>query len=800
MRLTRVYVRFFKSFNFDYERRAKESVERAEWEVLPEGWYPHVRLDADPQITAIVGANESGKSHLLDAIECVMGVREVTRSDFCRYSQLFSVETNEVRVPDVGAVFTVTRPEESEALAALDVSRTDGQTFLFMRPGQGHPFILVDEDVVLLDDPAKVTAVEAILPQVLRFSTSIAVPDSVPIASLWGGRLGSLADRRVRGQFLDAAEEADDDADVPTWGKKLWTFFSRPAPLTEGREQAYQRQTRALAKKLLVDVARIDESVFRELQKAINEGKEGEVSGLEGKINESLARHLNLSRWWSQDSDFQLRVTTRERELVFTIRDRTGAEYSFGERSRGLTHFLAYFVQLKAHRPADDRDEILLMDEPDAYLSNSGQQDLLRVLENFAIPDDRARTDQVIYVTHSPFLINKNAADRLRVLDKGAQEEGTRVVRDVARTHYEPLRSSLGSYVAETAFIGGKNLIVEGSADQVMLAGMSNALRVRRPEVARLLDLNEVTIVPAGSADSVPYIAYLARGRDPIKPPCVALLDGDDAGRMAVAKLKRSEANRKQVLDAKFVVCLDTWATKRATAAPDDITVAASTKSGDVTEIEDLVPVRVAVYAARNYATRLLGLNDDEAAKLKESDLKARLEGGAALWDSVKDSFAEVFNASIDKVGFAREVVSHLNHVPHGGRRAPEVKTLEENFIALLSDLTDLLDDAANGEKQRRREKRMGRIVRRFLDDYRDGATRTIADSRLREIENSLDDSVAHDDLRIKIAALRRDFTLRTDPTRSIPNFPVFRQRIEDLTLQERLANQDPEPNVGPGY
>ncbi|MEQ4306268.1 AAA family ATPase [Plantactinospora sp. B6F1] len=802
MRLTRVYVRFFKSFNFDYERRANEKARRATWEILPEGWYPHVRLDVDPQITAIVGANESGKSHLLDAIECVMGKREVTRSDFCRYSQLFSVETDEVRIPDVGAVFTVTRPAESEVLATLDVTRAVGETFLFMRPGEGHPFIVADEAIVELDEPTKVKALEVILPQVLRFSTSIAVPDSVPIASLWGGRLGYLADRRVRGEFLEAAEQADadNDAAVSAWGQRLWSFFRRPAPTADSREQARQREARALAKKLLIDVARIDESIFKELQKAIDEGKEGEVSGLEGKINESLARHLNLSRWWSQDNDFTLRVTTREREIVFTIRDRTGAEYSFGERSRGLTHFLAYFVQLRAHRPVEDRDEILLMDEPDAYLSNSGQQDLLRVLENFAIPDDRRRTDQVIYVTHSPFLINKNAADRLRVLDKGAQEEGTRVVRDVARTHYEPLRSSLGSYVAETAFIGGKNLIVEGSADQVMLAGMSNALRIRRPEVARMLDLNEVTIVPAGSADSVPYIAYLARGRDPIKPPCVALLDGDDAGRMAVGKLKRSEANRKPVLDAKFVVCLDTWATNRAASTPDDIKVVSSTKSGDVTEIEDLIHTRIAVYAARNYATRLLGLAEEDAAKLRETGVKTRLDSGRPLWDCLKDSFTEAFDASIDKVGFAREVVNHLNQVPRDGRRPAEIRMLEDNFIALLSDLTDLLEDAAIDETQRRRAKRMGRIVRGFLDDYRDGASRTVADSRLREIESSLDDSAAHDDLRIRIAALRRDFSLRTDPTRTITDFPTFRQRLEDLTRQERLASQDPDVTVGPGY
>ncbi|RKF23865.1 hypothetical protein [Micromonospora globbae] len=812
MRLTRVYVRFFKSFNFDYERRAKESAQRHEWEILPEGWYPHVRLDVDPQVTAVVGANESGKSHLLDAIECVMGKRRVTRSDFCRYSQLYSVETDQVRLPDVGAVFTVGQEAESARLAELGVTCAVDETFLFMRPGDGHPFIVCGETTTDLSDSEQVKSLEAILPQVLRFSTSIAVPDSVPIASLWGGRLGSLADRRVRGEFLDAAEQAEPEADETTWAQistKLWSFVRRPATSAETEEERRKRAEMALARQLLVDVARIDENVFKELQRAITNGKEGEVSGLEGKINESLARHLNLSRWWSQDTDFKLRVTTRERELVFTIRDRTGTEYSFGERSRGLTHFLAYFVQLRAHRPSEERSEILLMDEPDAYLSNSGQQDLLRVLENFAVPDDGLRADQVVYVTHSPFLINKNAASRLRVLDKGAQEEGTRVVKDVVRTHYEPLRSSLGTHVAETAFIGGKNLIVEGTADQVLLAGMSNALRARRPEAARLLDLNEVTIVPAGSADSVPYIAYLARGRDPIKPPCVALLDGDDDGRRAVGKLKRSEANRKPVLDEKFVVCLDKWAestrAKASTGAGSDadggIAPVASTKSGIVTEIEDLIPPRIAVQAARSYASRLLGLDSEETDKIKEGDLKNRLDSGGPLWDAIRDLFTDTLGEHIDKVGFAREVVSYLNALPRTGSRPSGVKALEDNFISLLSHLTDLLDEAAATEAHRRREKRMGRIVRGFLDDYQTGATRTLADSRLREIESSLDDSAAHDVFRLGVARLRRDFALRTDPTKPIDDFPSFRQRLEDLTRQERLESQEPEEeHAGPGY
>lgn len=52
-----------------------------------------------------------------------------------------------------------------------------------------------------------------------------------------------------------------------------------------------------------------------------------------------------------------------------------------------MKYFLSYFVHYLAHEPrAAGQDEILLMDEPDRFLSSSGQQDLLRVFEDFASP------------------------------------------------------------------------------------------------------------------------------------------------------------------------------------------------------------------------------------------------------------------------------------------------------------------------------------------------------------------------------------------------------------------------------
>ena len=90
------------------------------------------------------------------------------------------------------------------------------------------------------------------------------------------------------------------------------------------------------------------------MEDALRAGEEGRVDGLIEQINRSLARHLNFTRWWHQDSEFQLRVDPRERELVFTIRDRTGSAYSFNERSMGLKYFLGYYVQLRANEPPEN--------------------------------------------------------------------------------------------------------------------------------------------------------------------------------------------------------------------------------------------------------------------------------------------------------------------------------------------------------------------------------------------------------------------------------------------------------------
>jgi AAA15 family ATPase/GTPase len=114
MRLKSVFVRFYKSFNYDYIRKIKSDKGKAKpWEMLDDNFYPFVEVPIDPKITTIIGANESGKSHLLTAIEKGMTGRsghcnesEISRKDFCRYSHFFKSTIDEQELPDFGFEWT----------------------------------------------------------------------------------------------------------------------------------------------------------------------------------------------------------------------------------------------------------------------------------------------------------------------------------------------------------------------------------------------------------------------------------------------------------------------------------------------------------------------------------------------------------------------------------------------------------------------------------------------------------------------------------------------------------------------
>lgn len=770
MKLTQVDVRFYKSFNYDYELKARQGAVREEWEDQDGPWFPFVRVPIDRDITAIVGANESGKSHLLGAIKAALGQEEIDRADFCRYSVQYSVQVDQLRFPEFGAWVELERDEAPIGPPVLD----DVKTFGLFRPGVEPPFLVIAGKRVPLD-PADLAVVESRLPRVFEMKTDLAIPDSVSIRRLAGAARPALA-RAARSELLDGIERSEKTE--AAFGSLLGSLLT-PSGSRDRRTLAEEDAEHELARKLLQVAARIAPASFAELQRGIASGREGYVEGLVGRMNAAIKENVNVQRWWTQDKEFDLLLEAREHELALTIQDRTAATYSFKERSQGLRFFLSYFVQLMAHRLAGKGEDILLLDEPDAYLSSVGQQDLLRILLDYALPETGDRGGQVVYVTHSPFLVDKNAPQRIRVLDKGADEDGTRVVRDAANNRYEPLRSSLGVYVAETAFIGGQNLFVEGLGDQVLLAGLSTHVANREGSTATVMDLNKVTIVGGGGADGVPYMVYLARGRDTLKPACVALLDGDEAGRRAEKVLQRGEARRKRVLPDEYIVRIDTWAARVGVLTD---------WSTSPLEIEDLVPVDVARRATLNHIARFVDLTESAVLGFSsERVLKAASDAGS-MWEGLAACVAEFFpDEHIEKAGFAREVVKFVDLAPE----ADGVDELRRRFSLLLSELAQLLSDASDEEVGERSKDQFARHLQGFLQDYTTGIGKFEAGRLLRRLELATPDNSHSDAVRTRLLEIRRDFEVDDRRFPVVPRFAEFRTEVLALGQLDRLAFQD---------
>jgi hypothetical protein len=809
MRINILFIRFYKSFNFDYLRKVHPDAKFDTWDMIDGAPYPFVRIALDAAVTTVVGANESGKSHLLTAIEKGLTGENIEREDFCRYSQFFTVEEGKTRWPEFGFEFVdLTEADKKSVVDACGVADPGFEKFLLFRTTRDRLTIYLPSRDKYSTHPVitgKEVALLKRVPKVVHLRADVALPDSVPILALLPTpqekdskekSAGAAIPRHSRFEVLDRLAavagqsqlfESDDAVknNAPAIRSSISSILQAARTVSHGK--GYNDEAGiVLAKALLFKVARVDQSAISDLYDALREGNDGHANGLMQKINEHLAATLNFPHWWVQDRDFQLVVTPRDYDLVLTIRDRTGTDYSFSERSGGLKYFLSYYVQYRAHTPAVDRQEILLMDEPDAHLSSEGQQDLLKIFEAFANPDDGRNPVQLVYVTHSPFLIDKNHAERIRVLEKGVSEEGTRVVRDAARNHYEPLRSAFGAYVGETTFIGNCNLVVEGLADQVLLAGAATQLRQANSAELQTLDLNHLTVVPAGSASHVPYLVFLARGRDTEQPAVIVFLDSDTAGNDAVKALKRGGPRQKQLLRENLILQIGNL--QNIVGSVDGATTT-----------EDLIPLGISIPACKRYAKELCGVDDEELISLTADNVRKQFKKEFGVFNALVEVLTQIPASEpihLDKVAFARYALAETALLREEQRRGSidagaHVQEFDKNFQTLFSKLNAMRRDAEREARGDRVSVRVDRAKKSFILDHPMTATKEQAVILLEEIEAVLDSSQESDAIRAEIQGIRRDFQLGIGLKDVIGDLTEFKLRLDRLKYAGRIATQD---------
>lgn len=209
-----------------------------------------------------------------------------------------------------------------------------------------------------------------------------------------------------------------------------------------------------------------------------------------------------VKRLW-KDRALKIRFNLDAHHLDTIISDPTSTydvEVNLNDRSRGFQWFFAFYITFSADTDGGHAENaVLLLDEPGLYLHAKSQSDLLRHLESdFA--------NQILYSTHSPFMVPTHALDSVRTVNI-AEEVGTTVTNDPtgdARTLF-PLQAALGYDLAQSLFVGPNNLVVEGVTDFWILSAVS----AYASEKGRTSLSSTLTVTPAGGAQKVSYMVAL---------------------------------------------------------------------------------------------------------------------------------------------------------------------------------------------------------------------------------------------------------------------------------------------------
>jgi predicted ATPase len=245
-----------------------------------------------------------------------------------------------------------------------------------------------------------------------------------------------------------------------------------------------------------------------------------ELEATQAIISEELFKYWSTNKNLRILFDIDKKIETDSRNnqrIVDHILDirvenlRSMVSLPLANRSKGFNWFFSFLVWFKKIQENKDTSYILLLDEPGLNLHAMAQHDLLSFIE------DLSSEYQIIYTTHSPFMIESSKLQRVRtVVEEIGGTHVTDCLQEKDPNTLFPLQAALGYTLAQNLFVSEKNLLVEGIADLVYINILSNTLN----SMKRTSLKEDITIVPVGGADKVATFVSLMRGND-LKMTCL---------------------------------------------------------------------------------------------------------------------------------------------------------------------------------------------------------------------------------------------------------------------------------------
>lgn len=265
-----------------------------------------------------------------------------------------------------------------------------------------------------------------------------------------------------------------------------------------------------------------------------NQALESAGGTIRGQVNEL----------WKQ-KEVDVDISFRNNRFMVAIKDTALSYPDFGDesdkkvnrslkrpsdRSKGFQWFFSFYINLRAETDNEkSSNQIILLDDPAVFLHPEGKKNWLKAIEELS------ESAQIIYSSHSPFLIRKEYPKRIRIVED-REGEGTEITDDFYKSDVmtlEPLRNALGIGLGDSPFVSKRKILVEGISDYDIITGLANYYRDHMGE--DILSWDEITIMPTNGADNMIQAAKWVASEE---FSYVLMLDNDQKGKKVVQRIE----------------------------------------------------------------------------------------------------------------------------------------------------------------------------------------------------------------------------------------------------------------------
>jgi len=448
--------------------------------------------------TILAGKNESGKSSILEALDAFNVDKEIS-------SESKRIQDSD-SLPLISIEFIVNKEEINPMLENIGAKKIKEKTINIVISKEFPNIYSVDEktlsslgintdtqdqeEIVIIpkDFQSNIVTLKALIEQNAQFFVSTdanslvfnendidnEVQRIVELLEAIKTQTSNISDEALKSRVLTQIEtiQSQTDFEVETPEDNLGIFidklkelipnfilfrdfndvFPNKIPFSELEQNEWVRDLAIISD---LNVLKIKNSTDRE--------KKSHKTQINIKLND------DYSKFWTQDLS-KLNIDWDSGILQFWIEE-NDVFYEPNIRSKGKQWHLAFYIRVTA-RSREGKQNIILIDEPGLFLHAEAQKNILDKLE------DCSTNAQVIFSTHSPYLLETDKLNRIRLIYRN-DKKGTVVENKVhALSDKETLTPILTAIGAElnsgiVNFEKDINFVVEGPSDYFYLTAFN---------------------------------------------------------------------------------------------------------------------------------------------------------------------------------------------------------------------------------------------------------------------------------------------------------------------------------------